>query len=66
MKISEKRRSALYSAIFEPIMLVRIKGEKGVVDWDRELFDLNRQIWREVQKVLGLEYADLIARKPLK
>ena len=63
MKLSEKKRVALYAAISEPITQKRITvaqsedvlGSKNAKDLDEMLSRLERQIWREVHAVLNLE-----------
>ena len=67
MRLSEKRESALYDAIREPLMRARIANKKragqtssfrNVVDADEvdaALFNLETEIWRRVCDALGVE-----------
>lgn len=62
MNLSEKKRSALYEAISEPIMQKRIAvaqseavlGKKNARDIDDLLYKLERDIWAEVRKALNI------------
>ena len=62
MELSEKRRTALYAAISEPIMNKRIAvaqsdnilGKKNSKDIDELLYKLERDIWREVRLALNI------------
>lgn len=55
MKVSEKSGSALFSAISDPIMELRISDEGGrVKDMDGELFKLQLEIHRRVCAVLAI------------
>lgn len=62
MRLSEKKRSALYTAISEPIMNKRIiikqsenvLGHKNANDIDELLYKLESDIWAEVQKALNI------------
>ena len=62
MRMSEKKRQAVYDAICEPIMKKRIAikqsesvlGVKNARDIDDILYHLERDIWMEVKKALGL------------
>lgn len=62
MDLSDKRHSALYAAISEPVMSSRIAirhsenvlGQKNVGDIDDLLYHLQLEIWREVRKVLNI------------
>ena len=58
MKVSEKRRRALYAAVNEPIMDLRIKNQQGRLvgkdnDLDRTLHDLVHTIWLGVERALA-------------
>lgn len=58
MKISEKRRDELYTAIFEPIIALRIKVARDDLDMeqiDRAIYDADDIIWQGVIKALKLE-----------
>lgn len=63
MRLSEKKKSALYAAIHEPIMQKRIHisqssnvlGDKNAKDLDELMFSLNHQIWNQIKTVLKLE-----------
>ena len=57
MKLSEKKREALYSAIHEPVMKIRVSLQMNTVaeDLDKKLHDLVIEIWRDQIKVLNLE-----------
>ena len=58
MKISEERKRNLYAAIAGNITDLRIitaRGDKANVPIDKQLFDLEKDIWNEVVKVLGIE-----------
>lgn len=58
MKISDKRASALYEAIREPVMTMRLSYTKArpisADELDARLFKLEQEIWREVRKALNL------------
>ena len=60
MRLSEKKRSALYEAINEPVMQKRIAAQKLPISYDdRQLVDellykLEREIWAEVRKALNI------------
>ena len=55
MKISKKRHKKLCDAIYEPIMSLRIKCYSGQdIDIDNELFALQDQIYKEVERTLDL------------
>jgi len=62
MRLSESKRTALYTAISEPIMQKRITvknsscclGEKNARDIDDLLYKLERDIWVEVRKALNI------------
>ena len=58
MRISEKKKSDLYSAIREPIISLRIssKYSGGISEalLDEKLFKLEQQIWKEVKAALGV------------
>lgn len=55
MRMSEEKRAALYEAIRDEVMDLRIKyaNDKGV-DMDSELFNLEMAIWRRVKSVLNI------------
>lgn len=59
MKMSDKRKEAVYSAISDPIMKQRIDIQKhgspdsGVLD--SRLFCLQNEIWEKVHSALNLE-----------
>lgn len=56
MKMNEKKRAALYGAIHDPILNLRIALKEGrVKDIDNRLFHIVDWIWREQFKVLNLE-----------
>ncbi len=52
MKISDKRKEALYDAIYEPVLKMRLKQVRHNSDLDNELYALNQDIWKAVVKVL--------------
>ena len=55
MRLSRKKSDALYDAIREPIIKMRIKASKDQqFDIDYALFELERCIWREVTRALNL------------
>lgn len=62
MRISDKKKTALYAAIHEPIMKKRITiaqsdnvlGEKNAKDIDAILYKLNQDIWSQVKITLGI------------
>lgn len=58
MKMSEKRKDDLYSAISEPIMRERIEiqstGSRSGEDLDFMLFQLELKIWKEVSKAMNI------------
>ena len=56
MKLSAKRKTALFNAIHEPIINLRISRYPGSGDeLDTKLFDLRGEIWAEVKKALEIE-----------
>ena len=57
MNISEKRKTALYEAIAEPITQLRIENNAGfsIEEMDEQLFRLQHEIWRGVHKTLGIK-----------
>lgn len=60
MRISEKKKIALYESISEPIMKkrIRIQQQKGLYhadDLDAMLFKLTSDIWKEVTDTLGIQ-----------
>lgn len=60
MRISDKRKSALYEAISEPVMNLRIElAQAGLIDTedglDNNLFQLSLEQWREVCKALDID-----------
>ena len=59
MKLSEKRKSDLYSAVREPIMDMRLAAGRcdyiGSQEIDEKLFFLEREIWKQVKKALNLK-----------
>lgn len=58
MKISEKRRSEIYSAIYEPVINLRATiAREGLSksQIDRRLFDLVDVIWRKQFEVLNMD-----------
>ena len=64
MKLSEKKQEALYLAIHEPVMQIRIQLLQGKLGYigqtqtntiEKLLFKLEIEIWREQFKVLNLE-----------
>lgn len=61
MKLSDKRKGDLYSAIREPLVDERLfiarscLSESNKVQLDRRLFNLEQKIWREVKAALNLE-----------
>lgn len=56
MKMSEKKRSAIYEAIANPIMDLRISLEReyNQDSLDQKLFKLEQQIWTKLKIALGL------------
>jgi hypothetical protein len=54
MKMSEKRRSAMYRAIHNAIVDVRIAMKLPAKD-DVVLAQVENEIWQEQKKVLGLK-----------
>ena len=54
MKLSEKKKSALYDAIRDPIIDLRVLNDHRPIDIDAELFLLEQKIWRKVHKALNL------------
>lgn len=63
MNISEKRKTALYTAIFEPFMGMRVAvrnsfdvlGQKNADDIDEKLFRLQLSVWDDVKKALEIK-----------
>ncbi len=58
MRLSEEKKQALYDAIREKIMEIRvdIKMEKPGLDRvDDMLFDMEQAIWPEIKKALNIE-----------
>lgn len=54
MKVSDKKMTAAYSAIADPIMELRIRNRSENIDWDAELFQLQNDIWRQVRISLNI------------
>ena len=57
MKISEEKRQAVYNAIAETIMDLRVEirmGNVGQEQIDGELFKLESTIWRKVKVALNI------------
>lgn len=59
MRLSDKRKSALYSAISDAIMDQRLEYCKAAMptadELDSQLFHLERKIWQNVKAVLKLD-----------
>lgn len=60
MKMSEKKRQQVYSAISNSIMDCRIeikkeRGEITALAIDGKLFNLEREIWKRVKMALAVE-----------
>ena len=60
MKMSEKKRQAVYDAISSSIMDLRIELNKsdsaiGVLSIDAELFKLELRIWKKVKDELNVD-----------
>jgi len=61
MKISQKNKSALYGAIREPIIDLRIKHRRSNSDtitinqFDDDMFQLEQKIWSEIKSALKIE-----------
>lgn len=59
MKLSEKRTTAIYKGISDPIVILRIELEQNkIIITDSVLFDLEQTIWRNVAKVLDIDPAN--------
>ena len=54
MKLSEKKQEALYKAIYDPVVDLRIK-HKFPSTLDYEVAQLVHKIWRKIFDVLKLE-----------
>lgn len=62
MKISEKKKSALYKAIYEPIMELRVEIGMAVKDGkpisteglDELLYRIPEQVWNDQKRVLNI------------
>ena len=58
MKLSAKRTTAVYTAIYDPIMKLRVELEQGkTIITESVLFDLEQTIWRNIAKVLDINPA---------
>lgn len=58
MKLSEKRTTAVYQGISDPIMGLRIELEQGkTIITEHVLYDLEQIIWRNVAKSLDIDPA---------
>lgn len=59
MELSEKRRSEVYNAIYEPIFKLRIENRdrNGLPEkyLDDELFAMTETIWRDICKALKVK-----------
>ncbi len=59
MKMSDKKKAELYTAISEPVMDLRISiqrhGSPQSEVIDGNLFKLQNEIWGKVHKVLNIE-----------
>lgn len=58
MRLSDKRKSALYSALSDPIMELRVDANReGMTreQLDRRLFTLEQHIWRRIKRALDME-----------
>lgn len=61
MRLSDKRKSALYEVIYDSLMEARIDCMKKVaphelqVDIDQRLYKLESEIWLKVCKVLEID-----------
>jgi hypothetical protein len=60
MRVSEKRASALYAAVRDPIVDLRVwvqsRGPLSAAETDRALYDLEAQIWQRLNAALNLEH----------
>lgn len=59
MRLSEKKRNALYAAISDPVMDLRLAVQKygapSGEHLDARLFKMQSDIWRQIHEVLGLD-----------
>lgn len=53
MRISNKRKAALYAAIREPICNLRV--ERKFADTDYAIAQLEHEIWQRVRKALDIK-----------
>lgn len=56
MRLSSKKWTKLYNAIYQPILSIRLRNAiEGIEDLDDELESLERRIFKEIKDALGLE-----------
>lgn len=53
MRLSEAQRGAMYSAICEPIIDMRVRRERGEPIGDADLHRLQHNIWNRLLEVLA-------------
>jgi hypothetical protein len=58
MKLSEDKKAALYKAVSDPIMDLRVENQTNTIlkdDMDLKLFHLNNRIHLKVMEVLNIK-----------
>lgn len=56
MRLSEKKGQALYEALAEPLMVLRVDFQRDKsINIDEKLFMLQFQIWDNIKNVLNIK-----------